>query len=71
MDTQNQVYIGPDNGLLPDGTKPLPKSILLFISEFFWNSPEGNFTGKVQNPCNDYVKYAHNVVLLSFGLVIL
>ena len=30
MATENWVYIGTGNGLLPDGTKPLPKLRLIY-----------------------------------------
>ena len=34
------VNIGSGNGLLPDGTKPLPES--MFISKVQWHSSEGS-----------------------------
>ena len=50
MVTKNFVKIGSGNGLLPDGTKPLPEPILTIIfSEVLWHSPEGNFPGNVQD----------------------
>ena len=36
-----------DNGLVPDGTKPLPEPILI-ICEDLWHSPEGNFIGNTK-----------------------
>ena len=39
------VNIGSGNGLLPDGTKPLPEPMLTYhLSEVQWQSPEGNLT---------------------------
>ena len=35
------VNIGPGNGLLPYGTKPLPEPILT-NNEILWHSPKGN-----------------------------
>ena len=32
----------PDNGLLPDGTKPLPEPKVTNISEALWHSPKCN-----------------------------
>ena len=43
MATKNWVKIGSDNGLLPDGTKPLPEQMLI-ISKVQWQSAKGNFT---------------------------
>ena len=40
------VNIGSDNGLLPDGTKPLPEP--MFTTPEWGHSPEGNFTGNAQ-----------------------
>ena len=42
MATEIWVNIGSGNGLLPDGTNPLPESMLTTISEVQWLSPEGN-----------------------------
>ena len=42
MDTQIYVNTGSGNGLLPDGTKPLPEPTLTF------HSPESNFTASAQ-----------------------
>ena len=39
------VNIGSGNGLLPDGTKPLPDPILTYHQRVQWPSTEGNFTG--------------------------
>ena len=45
MVTEIWINIGSDNGLLPDGTKPLPEPIGWFlIYDFLWHSPESNFT---------------------------
>ena len=46
MATQNYVNIGSDNGLLPDGTKPLPDPMLtihqlgLVAFMFLWNAQD-------------------------------
>ena len=48
MVTLTQFNIGSGNGLLPDGTKPLPEPMLTFISEVLWHSPESNFTVSIQ-----------------------
>ena len=40
----NWVNIGSGNDLLPDSTKPLPEPMLTL-----WHSPEGDFTGNVQD----------------------
>ena len=39
MDLSNTVNIGGDNGLLPDGTKPIST-----INDVQWDSSEANFT---------------------------
>ena len=39
------VNIGSGNGLLPDGTKPLPDLMLTYHQRVQWPSTEGNFTG--------------------------
>ena len=45
MVTEIWINIGSGNGLLPDGTKPLPEPIgWFFIYDFLWHSPESNFT---------------------------
>ena len=41
MPSYNLVNIGSGNGLLPDGTKPLPEPM---FTNHQWQSPEGNFT---------------------------
>ena len=43
------VNNGSGNGLLPDGTKPLPEPMLsIDISAVLCHLPEGNFTEKAQ-----------------------
>ena len=44
MATYIWVNFGSGNGLLPDGTKPLPKPTLTIINEVLWHAPERNFT---------------------------
>ena len=46
--TYTWVTIASDNGLLPDGTKPLPEPMLTLISEVLWHSLESNFTVSVE-----------------------
>ena len=44
---KNLVNIGASNGLLPNGTKPLPEPMLTnHISEVLWHSPGGNYMCK-------------------------
>ena len=58
------VNIGSGNGLLPDGTKPLPEAMLTYqviISEFLWHltyTCKSNFTVIVQATvlCDEFVK---------------
>ena len=38
------VNIGSGNALLPDGTKPLPEPMLIYINGVLWHSPENNFS---------------------------
>ena len=47
MATQIWANIGSSNGLLPDGTKPLPEPTLtygLITKGILWHSPESSFT---------------------------
>ena len=48
MVTEIWVDIGSGNGLLPDGTKPLPEPMLTYHQKGLvgvrWDSSEGNFT---------------------------
>ena len=49
MATYIWVNSGSGNGLLPDGTKPLPEPMLIsLIGEIMWHSPESNFTASAQ-----------------------
>ena len=44
MATQNWVNRGSGNGLLPDGTKPLPEPMLTYNQsdyKFLWHPSEG------------------------------
>ena len=41
METQGWVSIGSSNGLLPDGTKPLPDPMLTYHQRVQWPSTEG------------------------------
>ena len=38
------VNIGSGNGLLPDGTKPLPEPVLIIISKIILYASESHFT---------------------------
>ena len=42
------IYIGTGDGLLPNGTKPLPIQFWPLISQVLWHSYESNFTSSVQ-----------------------
>ena len=45
MASQILVNTGSGNGLLPDGTEPLPEPVLIYIiSKVQWHSSEGNCT---------------------------
>ena len=55
-DLGQQLNDGSGNGLVPDGTKPLPR---LLISEILWHEPESNFTASsptiiMYNECENY-----------------
>ena len=41
-----QIWVssGSGNGLLPDGTKPLPELMLTYHQMYSWHSPEDSFT---------------------------
>ena len=58
MEIQIWDNIGSGNGLLPDGTKPLPAPMLILISEVLWHLPESYFTASVQTtiPYDDFRK---------------
>ena len=43
------VNIDSDNGLLHDGTKPLPESMLINHHWTLVHSPDGNVTGSAQD----------------------
>ena len=45
--TLKWVNIGSGNGLVLDGTKPLPELMLTNLSDFSWYSPQINFTENV------------------------
>ena len=44
METKIGINIGSGNGVLLNGTKPLPELLLFVIGEILWHSPESNFT---------------------------
>ena len=46
-----QIWLNIDsgNGLLPDGTKPLPEPMLIYHQWVLWYSREGNFIGNAQD----------------------
>ena len=48
MVTQIWVSIGSGNGLLPDGAKPLPEPMLIFVTEVQLHLPNTNFTDSAQ-----------------------
>ena len=39
----NLVNIGSGNGLLPDGTKPLPAEKYIIWQKFYWPRPSGQY----------------------------
>ena len=43
------VDIGSGNGLLPDGTKPLPGPVLIYDRRSLWHSSDNNFVWSIQN----------------------
>ena len=43
------VNIGSGNGLLPNGTQPLPEPMLTYHQRVLWHSPKSNFTGSVKD----------------------
>ena len=49
MVTEIWINIGSGNGLLPDGTKPLPEPMLSYLQRCFVASHENNF---IRNPMN-------------------
>ena len=49
MATYIWVNIGSDDGLLPDGTKPLPEPVLNNQQTNLWHSPYGGSTGNAQD----------------------
>ena len=59
MMTQNWVKTGLGNGLLPDVTKSLLKSMQVFIGGVMWHSPGGNFKWFTQesNPWSEFENY--------------
>ena len=52
MATWNYVNIGSDNGMLPEGTKPLPESMLFIIGEVPWQSSRALSLDDVKIPIN-------------------
>ena len=61
------VNIGSDHGLLPDGTKPLPKPMLTFLqlTRTPWQSPDGSFMKKTQTKIT---KISLKITYLKFDL---
>ena len=53
------INIGPGNGLLPDGTKPLPEPMVMSHCQGVWYSPESVFTPSTQRTIlyNDLESY--------------
>ena len=50
MATQTWVNIASGNGLLPDGTKPLPEPMLTYYCPMgLWHSANTNFTGSARD----------------------
>ena len=60
MASEILVNTGSGNGLLPDGTKPLPEPILTYYQ---WHSPEGNFMGNSQGFFFDMCLKINNLIL--------
>ena len=61
------VNTGSGNGLLPDGTKPLPEPMLyIIISKVLWHSFECNFTKfEDTNQYNKIEDYIFKITLRS------
>ena len=60
------VAIGPANGLLPDGTKPLPEPVSpLIIGEVLWHLTLGNFTRNAQDIYVDISLKITNVKIIA------
>ena len=68
MMTMIWANIGLGNGLLPDGTKPLPEPMLIFISEVLWHSPESSFKANTQATIlhNDFANHTFELLCLLF-----
>ena len=58
----------PSNGVLLDGTKPLPEPMLIFISKVLWHSPESNFTvsGQATILYNELKYHTFKIIATSF-----
>ena len=60
------VAIGPANGLLPDGTKPLPEPVSpLIIGEVLWHLTLGNFARNAQDIYVDISLKITNVKIIA------
>ena len=68
MVTQNLGNIGSGYGLLPDGTKPLPKPIIPYHQWSIWYSPEGNYTKNPQDINHDNKLKNYTLKIASVSL---
>ena len=61
------VNTGWGNGLLADGTNPLPEPMLTSHSQVLWHSHESNFTARAQAPnrYNEFKNYIFKITVTS------
>ena len=64
MATQILVNIGSGNGLLPDGTKPLPEPMWTYHQQGLVQFTEGNLTS--YNPSHQSLKLLWKFLILNF-----